>query len=160
MIVVSDTTALSGLIRIGELSLLNHLFNEVIIPPKVYAELLELKRFGIDISTLNQNWLKVQQPTQSLLLSQLLQQLDEGEAQAIALAVEIRANLLIVDEMEGRKIALQLHLPITGIGGIFIRAKRAGLIQAVKPLLERLMTQANYYLSEAVYQKILTEAGE
>ncbi len=161
MIVVSDTSAISALARVHELELLKSLFGTVVIPAKVYAELLELSQFGVDVSAFQSaEWLIIRHPKQSDLLVGLLQRLDSGEAEAIALAVELKADLIIIDELEGRKAAAGLRLSITGIGGVLIRAKRAKLILSVKNLLDRLMTEANFYLSRQTYLNILEAAGE
>lgn len=161
MIILSDTSAISVLTRIGYLHLLEQIFQEIIIPKKVFDELMELSKFGVDTSIITQaTWLKVIAPKQSLLLSNLLTQLDEGEAHAIALAIELKSDLLIIDEYEGRKIATQLRLQITGVGGILVRAKLRSFIPSVKTVLDLMRSNANFYLSEKVYSEILRQANE
>ncbi len=161
MIVLSDTSAISVLTRIGYLHLLEKLFQEVIIPQKVFDELLELSNFGVDISPITQaSWLKIYSPQQTPLLLHLLNILDEGEAHAIALAIELKSDLLIIDEYEGRKVATQLKLQITGVGGILVRAKLRSFIPSVKILLDLMRSHANFYLSEKVYTEILKQANE
>ncbi len=161
MIVLSDTSTISVLTRIGYLDLLEKLFQEVIIPQKVFDELMRLSKFGIDTSIISKaNWLKVLTPQQTPLLSNLLIQLDEGEAHAIALAIEMKSDLLIIDEYEGRKIATQLKLQITGVGGILVRAKLRSFIPSVKTVLDLMRSHANFYLSEKVYNEILRQANE
>ncbi len=161
MIVLSDTSTISVLTRIGYLDLLEKLFQEVIIPQKVFDELMRLSKFGIDTSIISKvNWLKVLTPQQTPLLSNLLIQLDEGEAHAIALAIEMKSDLLIIDEYEGRKIATQLKLQITGVGGILVRAKLRSFIPSVKTVLDSMRSHANFYLSEKVYNEILRQANE
>lgn len=98
--------------------------------------------------------------TQSPFLLHLLTILDEGEANAIALAIELKSELLIIDEYEGRKIATQLKLQITGVGGILVRAKLRNFVPEVKPLLDKMLSDANFYLSEKVYNEILKQANE
>ncbi len=128
---------------------------------KVFDELSELSRFGVDISPITQaNWLKISSPKQTPLLSHLLDILDEGEAHAIALAIELKSDLLIIDEYEGRKMATQLKLQITGVGGILVRAKLRSFIPSVKLLLDLMRSNANFYLSEKVYSEILRQANE
>ena len=161
MIVLSDTSAISVLTRMGYLHLFEQLFHEVIIPQKVYDELMELSTFGIDIQPITDaNWLKIVSPKQTPILSNLLTVLDEGEAHAIALAIELKADLLIIDEFEGRKIATQLKLNIAGVGGILVRAKLRDLIPSVKFLLDLMRSNANFYLSGKVYIEILKQANE
>ena len=93
-------------------------------------------------------------------MSHLLDILDEGEAHAIALAIELKSDLLIIDEYEGRKMATQLKLQITGVGGILVRAKLRSFIPSVKLLLDLMRSNANFYLSEKVYSEILRQANE
>ncbi|MBK9014543.1 MAG: UPF0175 family protein [Saprospiraceae bacterium] len=103
------------LLQIGELDMLQRLFGVVVIPDKVLDELKALTKFGVDVSALQaSSWLLVKSPVKSDLLLRLETTLDEGEANAIALAVELSADLLLMDETEGRKAAQALNLPFTG----------------------------------------------
>ncbi len=161
MIVISDTTCLSALVRIGELDLLKRLFHEVIIPVKVHEELLALSSFGVDVSIFSTlDWIKIQQPEASPLLNELLTVLDTGESYAIALAIELNADWLIVDDLDARHIAAQLNINITGTGGVFIQAKDRGVITQVKPYLDLIMTKAGFRLSSTLYNRILQLASE
>jgi len=161
MIVVSDTTALSALMRCGRLPLLHLVFGEIVIPPPVLRELEGLARWGVDLDVLKAaDWVKIITAQPSPLLLQLLSQLDEGEAHAIALSIELEADLLIIDELEGRKAASALDIPHTGFGGVLIRAKSKGIIQEVRPLLDEAQNQAGFYLNPAVRDLILKSAGE
>lgn len=161
MIVISDTSAISALIQIGRLDLLRQLFQEVVLPPEVWNELMALSEFGIDLSTLHTSlWLQRETPQASPLLTLLQGLLDKGEAQALALAVDMKADLLIIDEQKGRKIASSLGLVFTGIGGIFIRAKKAGLIDSVQSMLDLIEHKAGFYLSATARDVILRAAGE
>lgn len=88
MIVVSDTSVISNLHLVGLLNLLPKLFKSVVIPQKVFDELLELERFEIDIQAItNANFITVQMPANRKLVQELLITLDEGEAQAITPAL-------------------------------------------------------------------------
>jgi len=136
MIVISDTSPLSGLFRIGYLHLFEPLYGKIIIPPAVKDELLELVHFGSDPSQiLSQPWLEIRAFQNAALYQKFRRELDEGEAQAIAIALESGADLLLIDEAMGRKIALREGLKITGILGMLLDAKNMGLIVAVKPLM-------------------------
>lgn len=163
MVVISDTTCLSALTRIGELDILRQLFQEVIIPSEVLNELLVLDKFGVDVSIFSKlGWLKIQDPAPSHQLSTLRsnQKIDSGEAHAIALAIEIQPDWIILDDLNAREVAIQFNLNVTGLGGILLQAKNSGIIAAVKPLLDRCVNQANFRLAAPVYQKILQLAGE
>lgn len=91
----------------------------------------------------------------------LLQQLDRGEAEAIRLALRFRAqdHLLILDERLGRIQARRLGLTITGSLGVLLRAKQSGLISSIKPLIDQLLAKG-FYLSPVLVQRVLEVAGE
>ena len=82
---------------------------------------------------LRQGWLKSRTPSNAALISLLLVELHAGEAEAIALALEVKASWLLMDERDGRRMARQLALPVTGVLGVLLRAKKRGEINAVRP---------------------------
>ena len=86
--------------------------------------------------------------------------LDLGEAEAIALAVELNADRLLIDERLGRVIAVRSGLQVTGVLGILIAAKRRNLIQDVKPMLDALIQQVGFWVDEQLYAEVLQAAGE
>jgi len=145
--VVSDSTCLICLERIGQLELLPSLFEPFFVPPEVHKE------FSVTPS-----WLQVQAPKNITLVQALRWVIDEGEAEAIALAVE-RKCLLIVDDRKARGWARRLGIRVIGTIGVLLKAKRAGLIDSVKPLLERLKS-AGFYLTQELEQEALRLAEE
>lgn len=160
MIVVSDTSVLSGLIKIGRLDILKLLFSEIIIPSEVANEIQELENFGYDLSDFNNlNWIKNVSVSDVNSVNQLIQNLDRGEAEAIILAIELKADYLLIDERKGRTIAENLGLTVTGLLGILIRAKEKNHIAAVKPILDNLILK-KFRIHPNLYQKILELAGE
>ena len=160
MIVVSDTTTLSNFLQIDRLDLLPALFGTVIIPPAVYQELVVLDQFGIDTQPIQQaDWLQRQLPDPNALLVKLKIDLDQGEAEAIALALALQADYLLMDEQLGRAQAQSLNLPILGSLGVLLRAKQANLIALVKPEMDNLI-QCGFWISDALYQKVLKLAKE
>src|SRR5512139_365238 len=100
MLVVSDTSCVSNLLTVGQASLLPRLFGEVLIPPAVERE---LRRFHSDLP----EFLKRVTPIDQARVSRLRQELDEGEAEAICLACQVRADRLLIDESVGRAVALR-----------------------------------------------------
>ena len=161
MVIISDTTCLSALFQVNELHILQKLYKEIIIPSKVFDELLALSLFNIDITPLAKlEWLKIKNPTDSPQLQHLLSILDEGEAHAIALTLEMKADLIILDDMEARKIASDYNLDLIGLGGVLIFAKSKGVIPQVKPLLDKIISISGFYLSAKIYHLILKTAGE
>lgn len=104
MTVICDTSALNALLGIDQLRILGNLYGQIIMPPKVYEELLPLAEMGIDIAELDSlTWLNVRHLTNFDLFNQLMADLDEGAAQAISLAVELKADWLIIDELDGKR---------------------------------------------------------
>ncbi|NUO00559.1 MAG: DUF3368 domain-containing protein [Saprospiraceae bacterium] len=161
MIVISDTSCLSALIRVGELSLLHTLFGTIVIPQKVAEELLRLKAFDIDLTEFsNANWIVQKSPEDIPLLQRLLLQLDEGEAHAITIAVELSADWLIIDELKGRKTAESLSINFIGLAGVLLLAKEEGHLLQIKPLLTRILNETAFRMSAALVKKILLTAGE
>ena len=151
--IISDTTAITSLLKIGEAGLLRTLFKQVVIPQAVQEELLS---YHAALPT----WLVVQTVAVSEALRTQLTPLDSGEAQAIALAKLKGAELLIIDEKRGRALAEQLGLRCIGLAGVLLLAKQGQHIDSVKEMLNRLEQQANFYLAAPVKQKLLAAAGE
>jgi predicted nucleic acid-binding protein len=87
-------------------------------------------------------------------------QLDAGEAEAIALAVEINADRILIDERRGRQKAIELSLKPIGILGILLKAKQENIISAVKPLLDKLINEADFYVHPNLYNEVLALANE
>jgi len=85
--------------------------------------------------------------------------LDGGEAEAIALAVEVSDALLLMDERLGRDTARHFGIRYTGVIGVLIEAKDKGLLQAIQPHLEALRDLAGFHVSAILYQRILQDEG-
>jgi hypothetical protein len=163
MIVVSDTSPLSGLAIAGYLGLLEQLYGRVLIPSGVWHE---LQRGGEDdpriTDVLGLDWIKVGDPTNQQLVNvlQTERHLDRGESEAIALALEVNAEELLIDERLGRREAIDLGLSITGLLGILLVAKRRGLITQIRPIMDSLILEANFRISPNLYREVLAAAGE
>ncbi len=145
--IVTDSACLIGLERIGQLDLLPKLFEPIQIPPAVESE------FGINLS-----WLTITTPTDNTLVTTLKLLVDEGEAEAIALASEIGCKI-ILDDRSARTVATKLGLKIIGTVGVLVLAKKEGVIAELKPVLESLESN-NFFISEALKQEALNIAGE
>ena len=136
MIVVSDTSAISNLYQIDRLELLRDLFGEVLAPPAVLRELSALPDHALLLS--GTSWIRPVFPEDYALVEELTENLDLGESEAIVVALEMKADRLIVDEKLGRSIAQKYGIPIVGVLGILIEAKRAELLKAVRTEIIRL----------------------
>ena len=148
-IVIPDTSCLILLYKIGELELLNHLFNEVAITTQINNE------FGKPLPS----WIKIQPPQNQHYQELLLLELDKGEASAIALHFEVKNSILVLDDLKARKLADKLKIDYTGTFGIILRAKKTGIIESVKPVLDKIRN-TNFRFSEKVFDLIIKEAGE
>lgn len=161
MIVVSDTSAVSNLAIVNHLWLLEAIYQRVIIPDIVARELAAASN-PIIPAILQVGWIQTQSLTHSQLANQLQQErgLDAGEANAIALALELQADDLLIDERLGRQEALRLGLSIIGILGILLVAKQRSLIPQVQPVMDALINEAGFRVSPQLYQRVLALAQE
>ena len=161
MIVVSDTSPVLNLARIGRLDLLPLLYHRGLISYSVYEELIRSKSDlppAIDLAS--RPWLIVATANDQKRVQELRGYLDPGEAEAIVLAIELRADLLPVDERRGRRVAGAAGLAITGRLGVIATAKRAGLIDLANPLLDELIQSARFWIGPDLYAEVLSELGE
>jgi predicted nucleic acid-binding protein len=158
LIVVSDTSPLLNLARINKLEILGSLYHQVLIPHAVHQE---LTASGYDlVKSAPTPWLIVATPKDQDRVRALRGDLDPGEAEAIVLAIELHADLLLVDERRGRRIAASLGLQITGLLGVLADAKQAGLIDRIKPVLDELIRDARFWIGADLYARVLVEFGE
>lgn len=162
MLVVSDTSVLINLAVIGEADILPRLFQTVVAPEAVRTEFARLAstepRFR---SATWPGWVEVRRPAH--IPADLLtwpRRLHAGECEAIALAIEIHADALLVDEEAARSAAKAHGLHVTGIAGILLRAKASGLIPSVGAILDRIMDEAGFWLGSAFRREVLLLAGE
>lgn len=148
------------LTRLGHFEWLRELFGEVLVPPAVWDEIAEQRPDLPESATAKkahgEGWLKVREPT---TIEPLAARLDPGEREAIALAKELDAHL-IVDDGAGRMIANELGIKITGRLGLIIEAKQKGLISSAREVLERLTTVTNFRLDDDLMNYVLEQTNE
>jgi predicted nucleic acid-binding protein len=161
MIVVSDSSPLIGLSVTGHLWLLKALYQTIAIPEAVFREvvLVGQGRAGVQ-EVLDADWILVQSVNQRPLVLALLGELDEGEAEAIILTMELDAEFLIMDERRGRRAAQRLGLSVIGVLGVLLEAKKKGLLSSVSPVVKALIEIAGFRLSEELVKSFLFMAGE
>ena len=161
MIVVADTSVLINLCCAGQGGLFKKLFREVVIPPEVAAEFVRLADVSPRFASLKlPPGIQQQSPKNLLAAVRAAPGLDAGEAAALSLAVEIRADAVLIDERRGYEVAVQLGLRTLGVLGILLRAKSAGLLPAIKPVLDDLQREAGFWLSDALRKQALAAAAE
>lgn len=146
-IVIADTSCFILPDNINELELLKSMFGHVITTSVIAQE------FGRRLP----DWVHIREVKNLTFQSTL--DIDAGEASAIALAVESEPSLLIIDDNKGRKVARRLKLNLTGTLGLFLKAKKEGIIPSVKTMLDKVQ-QTNFRHSEAIVREILMIADE
>ncbi|WP_254563865.1 DUF3368 domain-containing protein [Oscillatoria sp. HE19RPO] len=160
MIVVSNTTPLSELAKIGRLNLLPDLFGKIIIPQEVYDELTTGTHPAATQVPLV-DWIEVRSVRDSHKISALQAStgIDLGEAAAIILAEELDVTWVLIDDLDGRRVAQSRDIPVTGTIGTLLFAKDRGLILNVKELLDALIAGGKR-ISPKLYREVLATAGE
>lgn len=159
MIVVSDTSPITNLAAIGQLDLLRQIYGLVVIPEAVFQELTAAGGNHPGAIAQQLDWVETRAVSNRILVSALQVELDEGEAEAIALAQELAADLLLIDEHLGRVVATRLGVRIIGLLGVLIEAKHRGLVQEVKPLVDTLMN-LGFHVKQDLYRRVLQATGE
>lgn len=145
MLVASNTSPICNLAIVGRLQLLRSQFGEIWIPPAVKCELDRLHHADAlkEIQqSFQEGWIKMKALTSDRFARLLRTTLDPGEAEAIALALELRAELILLDERDGRSAAERAGLRVTGVLGVLLRAKELGQIPSVAQELDALRTRA------------------
>ncbi|MGA9995515.1 MAG: DUF3368 domain-containing protein [Pyrinomonadaceae bacterium] len=161
MIVVCNTSPIINLSAIGQIIIIQQLYERIIIPEAIYRE-IAITGSGLagatEVQTLE--WIETRKLSNRTLVSVIEMELDEGEAEAIALAVELKADLLLMDERKGRTVASRLGLKFIGLLGVLVEAKHRGLIHSVKPALDDLIVKAGFWMTEELYTRVLHVVGE
>jgi predicted nucleic acid-binding protein len=148
---VADTSPLIGLQRIDRLELLRDLFGEVLVPPAVMHEFVR--------RATPPAWLVERRPPAPLDPRLSGRPLGGGEREAIALALHLGVDWVILDDEAGRRLAASLGLPVIGTLGVVLLATEEGVVDAVRPLVDAL-TAVNFHLAPRLVARILTDAGE
>jgi hypothetical protein len=161
VIVISDSSPLVTLAAIGHLDLLRVLFTTVLVPDAVYREVVahgEGRAGATEVR--DASWIRPESVENAPLVRALTLSLDVGEAEAIALALECDADLVLLDERRGRQQAERMGLTIAGTLGVLVEAKRQNLMVEIRPTLDALRAEADFWITDALYQRVLDLAGE
>ncbi len=159
MIVVSDTTPLISLLKIGRIDLLEKLFGQVFIPQAVFEELTRDERFEVEANQIRQKQFIIVKMVQNPKAASILKRatgLDQGESEAIVLTDELMADLLLMDEAKGRTVSSQMGLKIMGTIGLLMAAYEEKELTAdeVKVCIEGLQN-AGRHIGHRHYQMLL-----
>ncbi len=155
MIVISDASPIINLAILDRLDLLKSLYEQIVLPQAVFAE-LTVAGAGQpgDAEVRNADWIEVIVCEDRQLVARLHEELDLGEAEAIALAIQIKADLLLIDEKLGRSKAKDFHIKTVGLLGILIQGKAQGLVSSVTSLMDRLRSEANFRIGDELYNEV------
>lgn len=153
MIVISDTTPLNYLILVGCKDIVEKLFSEVVVPEAVFNELQhadtpDIVRLFIQAPP---QWLRVRSVT--AVADPSLRMLEIGEREAIILAEELKADLILMDDANGRQKALQRNLPVIGTLGVLEKAAIQGLLDL--PTIINKLKATNFRASDTLYDLFL-----
>lgn len=160
MLVVSDTSCISNLFQIKQLHLLAILFEKIAIPQKVFQELAQFHSNDL-IPLLASFKIKTYQVSDRTIVENLRRKsIHAGEAEAIALSIELHADILLIDELEGKNLAQQYGLRTIGVLGIILLAKEEKIVTEVKMLFDDLRTKTSFYFSDKLYETLLKKVNE
>jgi predicted nucleic acid-binding protein len=149
---VSNSSPLIALARIQRLDLVPIILQSVLIPPAVAREIAP----SIPILP---RWLEVRAPTKSASGLTSRGRLGDGEWEAIALAIELEASAIVIDDRPARRLAEAASLNVIGTLGLLLEAKRAGHIGTIRTELDKLLA-TSFFLSPQLYDQLLIMAGE
>lgn len=154
---IADTSPLIYLAAIGHLELVREFAAEVLVTPSVLAEAIKQPEAPGAEEIRNANWLQVQAPSSPL--PRAFSFLGDGEAETLALGLEVPDCVLLLDEKPGRRVAKTLELPHTGTLGLLKRATLLRLIPQLRPLLDKLVA-GGFRIEEELMLRALVEVGE
>ncbi len=158
MIIVADSSALVALATCGSLWVLKELFNEVKVPQAVFDEVVVPNK--PQAQTLR---IYLEDKVETVDLSQVILKnvngIGQGELEAMALAMNLSANRLLIDDAKAKKVALLNQIKVIGSLGILLLAKQQNLLDELKPLLESI-NHSDIYISNRLVTKVLILAGE
>ena len=159
--IISDSSPLVSLSYIKKLDLLKELYGQLVIPHAVWNEVVVNGAGEPGAKEVESaDWIQSENVKNENLVKALQQELDCGEAEAIALAVEEDAKFVLMDERIGREVAYNMGVSCVGLLGVLRDAKMRGLIPKLKSILDRLQNEAGYRISSDLYQMILNDVDE
>jgi len=160
--IVSNASVLIGLSSIGKLRLLREKFPQgILIPEAVRREVIdegESRPGAREIS--EAKWIKIRKVEDNRIVELLLAELGNGEAEAIALAHEMGAEIILLDERDARRAAKRMDLMVLGTVGVLIWAKKAGKVESLKEELDALRDHGKFRFSQLIYERALREVRE
>ncbi|ACV64725.1 conserved hypothetical protein [Desulfofarcimen acetoxidans DSM 771] len=157
---VINSSPLISLSLVGQIELLPKLYEEIIIPKSVYNEVIVKGKGKTGSDKLEIfNRFTILEAGNRVVKDTIMLELDEGEAEVIAIAKEKRIQNVIIDEFAGRQYASLLGLKVTGVLGILLTGKKLGFVEEIRSLMD-LMIIHNRYISRKLYLTVLRKAEE
>ncbi len=160
IVVVSDTSPVRALHHLGLLSICHSLYGSVIVPEAVRQELRRPTSTCAALEIADVAGFEVRSPRANPSDLGVPPDLDAGETQAIALAIELHADLVLMDERKGTEAARRMGLATIGVFGVLLEAKRKGLIEHLLPCVDRLIAELRFHVSPGLRKRIAELAGE
>jgi predicted nucleic acid-binding protein len=155
---VINASPLIFLSRSGNLELLHGFAKSIWLPEPVFKEILARGSNDPTVQAVQQTAWLIERPVTDIPIEILEWRLGKGESSVLALAMESN-NEAIIDDLQGRKCAASLNIPVRGTLGIVLTAKRREMIPAARPVIEDMM-KAGLYLSKKVLDQALAKVGE
>ncbi|MBC8450494.1 MAG: DUF3368 domain-containing protein [Chloroflexi bacterium] len=160
MIVVANSSPLIALAKIERFHLLQRIFGRISIPQGVYEEVVVEGQGQAGATEVSEaEWIEVIEVQDRLAVEVLMDELDKGESETVVLARELGADWVLMDERPARRKLELLGIKRIGTLGILLKAKGAGLIDAVRPDMDRLQA-GGFRVSKRVRRRVLQTAGE
>lgn len=161
MTTVTDTSVVLNLCCLRQETLINRLFGSIFAPPAVVREFQRLSRFDSRFHGLTfPEFIQIETPSKVPASLAGNRKLHVGEIDALSLAIEKKADVVLMDEQAGRITAEGMGLRCIGILGILIQAKSEGLLPELSPLLDCLESQAGFWIAPTLRQRVLGLARE
>ena len=154
--IVSNASPLIVLLKINKLSILRELFEKIVVPKAVYEEITTKEHERLILGRLE--WIEARSVRNTEMTAFLEKLINRGEAEAIVLAKELNVTLLI-DDAKARKYAKLLNIEVIGTLGLLKIAKKSGLVQSVRKVIEDMLAEG-YYIEDRLVRKILKDIGE
>ena len=158
LLVVSNSSVIIALAKVRRLNLLEKLFRKIVVPEAVWKEVVVEGKPGRK-EILGAEFMYLKKASNRGLVALLEEFVDRGEAEAIALALELNADLLLIDDRDARNLAKKLGLKAMGTLGVLALAKYRGLVQEVKPIIDELV-KSGFWISKKILEEFLRELGE
>jgi predicted nucleic acid-binding protein len=159
--IVSNTTPISNFLHLGQMEILKTIFKELHVPMTVHSEIEAY--FSDDYQwqkCLDEDFIIRAEVQTSPKIKELMIHLHMGEAEALCLCIENNAQLCLIDDRDARIIARLNNIPVSGTLGVLMKAKKMGIIESVKELMDRLRNDHHFWIDDAMYNKVSRLSNE